>query len=404
MRYSCVGRWIPALLAAAAAAVLALCGAVPAGRAEDPASGTFGLEERGLELKDSSVRYPAVTGLDNEELEKAVNGRIAEDGRIPDYLTRLSQLMTGGSLRVTWQGGLLGDVFSCAFAAEGAVRSPRPEFVWTWSNIDLRDGREILPEDLFEDPDAALAAAEANLEENAAPEMSAHLLNSSLTPLPEGFFLERTGITWLYPEEQLSTLSDRAGAVKLGWHELRDTLKTGEDDLPQRLGIREMTELGPGSAGAILRMAESGSLTDIPARIGDGLQALTDAFGLLTDPDVYEGGRMFAPEGAAFRGVYLLTDFLSEAWDESVVQGIRADRGCFWGLCVGETSREAWQAVLGAPAASAELDGDRAEARRMVPGVTDYYPAGDYLLQLHADEGGTLACVILMEQERQNEP
>ena len=47
---------------------------------------------------------------------------------------------------------------------------------------------------------------------------------------------------------------------------------------------------------------------------------------------------MIALEDGAFRGVYILTDALTEDFDHSVVQGIRADRLNFWGLCTGETT------------------------------------------------------------------
>ncbi|MBQ6720814.1 MAG: hypothetical protein IJQ88_01510, partial [Clostridia bacterium] len=116
-----------------AAALLALCLLPLGGTAEEAAIGT---EEKGLTLGECVLTYPAVTGLP-EALGETVNSRLLEDTRIPDYLTRMSQLISGGSLTVGWTGGLLGDVLSCAVSAEGAVTSPRPAHVWTWSTIDL---------------------------------------------------------------------------------------------------------------------------------------------------------------------------------------------------------------------------------------------------------------------------
>ena len=74
----------------------------------------------------------------------------------------------------------------------------------------------ILNEIRSADPKGARAAMELYLEEEVAPELSAHLGSSELLPLPEGFFLERAGLTLLYPIGRLSTLSDRAGAVRIG--------------------------------------------------------------------------------------------------------------------------------------------------------------------------------------------
>ena len=118
---------------------------------------------------------------------------------------------------------------------------------------------------------------------------------------------------------------------------------------------------------------------------------------MLTDPDGYEGGRMFSLEGGDFRKVYLLTDDLNRDWEHSVVQGIRADEGCAYGLCIGETKRDEWLDALGEPDSEAEISDEKAEANRIVPGKCDYYSCGNYRLQLYSDEDGTLVSVVLTE-------
>ena len=125
------------------------------------------------------------------------------------------------------------------------------------------------------------------------------------------------------------------------------------------------------------------------------MQELIDRYALLTDPDIYEGGRMIALEDGAFRQVWILTDALTEEFDQSVVQGIRADRLNFFGLCTGTTTREAWRAALGDPETTLAVDEARAESWRIVPGTSDYYPFGDCRLRLHADEDGVLRSVFL---------
>ena len=357
------------------------------------------LEEKALELAGSSVRFPAVTGMADEALQETVNSRIREDLRVDEFLQRMNTLISDDahSITVTWSAGIAGDVFSGLLDAEGSVKSLRPGHVWTWSNADLRDGHEITLDELFTDTDAAREWMETYLENTVAPEMSPHLGNSALTPLPEGFRLEKTGLTLLYDAEQLSTLSDRAGAVKIGWNELREFTDWSENGIPARAGAAEMAVLTEESAGLIRGMAESGQLPDIPVKIGDGVREWTDRTRLLNDPEEYSGGRMFALEGAAFRDVFLLSDAVSGGWDESRVQGIRADRGCFCGLCVGETRAEEWHRLLGEPDYTAELDGEAAERARTVPGTCDYYLFGAYRLQLQADADGILAGVTLAE-------
>ena len=355
-------------------------------------------EDRGVDLTEQvSIHYPAVAGLEDETLQAEINSRIQEDCRIREYLERATALISGGQLQTGWTGGITGDVFSCAVWAEGALKTSRNTFGWTASTVDLKDGHTITRGELFTDEAEAEALVEAYLEETVAPDMSAHLMNSELTPLPDLFYLDHAGLTLLYPVEQLSTLSDRAGAVRISWNILRPVLNLEEGSPLARMDIGEMVALTPGSAEKLLAGAAEGKLPGIPAKLGDSLQELTDRWHLLTDPDGYENGRMFSLEGSCFGGVYLLTDGLGRGWVDSRVEGIRMDRGCAWGLCVGETPREDWLAVLGEPELTAEISEEKAEVNRIVPGKCDYYRCGEYQLRLYSDENGTLASVVLAE-------
>ena len=373
-----------------AAAVLAF---VPACGAEE----TFSVEDAGLDLSEGlSIHYPRLSG--EEEIAGQVNSLIQKECRIGDYLTRATQLMvSGGSLKTEWRGGAAGDVFSCAVAASGAVENTRNTYIWTAVTADLRDGHRVALSELFTDEDAARETIETWLEEAVAPDLSAHLQNSELLPLPDTFFIEPAGLTLLYPVEQLSTLSDRAGDIRVPWNVLRDVLDLEEDSIAARIGAEGMISLSAQSAEALRAAAAEGSLTGIPVAIGDSMQEMTDRWHTLTDPDGFEGGRLFFLEGGCFRGIALMTDDLSRDWEKSTVQGIRMDQGCLWGLCPGETPREEWLAELGEPDGSAAVDEEKAEANRLEPGNCDYYRCGDYLLQLYSDTEGTLISVILAE-------
>ena len=362
------------------------------------AEGSFLVTDRSVDLTgtgDISIRRPEITGGEDEALLKQINDRIVADIRMREYLARGTELMSGGSLRVRWKGGILGDVFSCAVSATGAVENTSTTFVWTASNVDLRDGHEITLAELFNNEEAGRERLETYLAEAVEPELSAHLQNSELLPLPDMFWLESTGLSLLYPVGRLSTLSDRAGEIRVGWHVLRDELNLGEDSIARRIGAADMITLSAASREKLMEMGAEGSLTDIPVRIGDSMQELTDRHHMLTDPDGFEGGRLFALEGACFRGVYLMTDDLSRDWEKSVVQGIRMDQGCLWGLCVGETLREDWISALGEPDGTAEIDEEKADANRLEAGNCDYYRCGDFQLQLYSDGDGTLISVIL---------
>ena len=380
------------LLSILAAACLAAAQGTAAGEA--PA-----LEEKALELAGSSLRFPAVSGLEDQALEETVNSRIREDLRVEEYLQRMTALISdeARSITVSWNGGILGDVFSGRLDAEGAVRTLRSSQVWTWSNVDLRDGHEIALDEVFTDPAAAREALEAYLEEKVAPGLSPHLGNSRLTPLPEGFLLEKTGLTLLYDVSQLSTLSDRAGDVKIGWNEIREIVDWSGDGIPARIGAAEMAVWTAESPDRIREMAESGQLPDLPVKIGDSVKEWTDRAHLLNDPEEYAGGRMFALEGACFRDVFLLSDAVRSRWDDSRVQGIRMDRGCAWGLCIGETRAETWRRALGEPDSTAVFDEEDADSYRTLPGTCDYYRFGNYRLELQADRDWILISILLEE-------
>ena len=357
--------------------------------------GIAAIEERGLTLAESSITYPVITGLADEALQGKINDRVLQDCGIMEYLSRMSLLISGGSLRVTWRGGIVGDLFSCVVSAAGQVTTPRNTFVWTACSVDLRSGEPIVWDQLFTDGEEARGKTEEYLQDRVAPELSAHLLNSDLTPIPETFFLEKAGLTLLYPLDQLSTLSGRAGEIRIAWNELREALNLEPESVLFRTGVPEMITLTEKSAAKLRAMAAEGRVEGIPVRIGEALKPWTDEMGLLIDPDVYRDGRLFSLEGAPFRDVFLLTDHLSESWEDSVVDGIRMDRGCVYGLCLGETDQDAWRAALGDPDFTAEIDPETAEAYRTVTGTCDYYACGDHQLQLYADKQGILQSLIL---------
>ena len=347
-----------------------------------------------LDLLGSSIHYPQLTGLD-PAVQQAVNAAIMEKGQINARLSRMAVLGSAPvKLNVSYACELEGNVFSCAILADGAVENSRATQVWATVNYDLHTGKEITFADLFVDADAATAFIESYLDEQVAPDLSAHLAAGSLTPIPETFTISPTGLTLYYDIDNFRTLSDKAGTVTLLWCELREHLRLGGTinalmsiGASRHLSLRTGEEIAAGLA--------DGSFDGIPATLGQPMQELIDRYALLTDPDIYEGGRMIALEDGAFRQVWILTDALTEEFGHSVVQGIRADRLNFYGLCTGDTTIEIWREILGEPDNTLTVDENRAESWRIVPGNSDYYIFGDYRLRLHADENGILRSVFL---------
>ena len=355
------------------------------------------LTEKSLELGKSRVAYPAVSGMADAETEVAVNEAIVTEGHVKDYLARMSMLISGGQLTTDWEGGIFGDILSVSFLTEGAVTTSRHESVRTAVNLDLKTGEPIHWTQLMRDPEEANAFLRDYLEETVVPDLSEMLLCSEVTPIPDAFRMDESGLTFLYSAEQLCTLHDRAGEIHLAWCEIQELLNTETGSIVERMGVLSSLTLDNESGEKIREMASGGRLAGIPASVGEPLKPLTDRYHLVIDPDVYEGGRMFSLEGGPFRRVFLLTDFLSEEWDESIVQGIRADRGNYAGLCIGLTTRAEWRKALGEPDYAVEIDEEKAERNRTTPGSCDYYRCGDYQLRLESDLDGILKSVILAE-------
>lgn len=370
---------------------------IPAPGAQAEADGTA-VADGGLELGSSSVHYPRLTGLGDEALEAAVNELIQSRLGVTEYLNRVALLLSDPTgLTVTYDARLYGDVFTCVMEASGAVENSRPTHVWTAVNIDLTDGHAIGWDDLFSQPEEALEAIGAYLDERVAPELSAHLSAGSLAPLPEHFGLSPYGLTLFYPIGQLSTLQDEAGAVTILWSEIQEHLNLAEGDILDRVGAAENLSFPEEALAKLTEALAEGRIPGVPAAIGQPVQELTDAYGLQIDPDLYEGGRMFLPDDRAFRQVWLLTDALTERWDTSVVQGLRADRLNLLGLRTGLTTREEYLAALGDPESSLAVNEDRAINWRIVPGTSDYYTVGGYRLRLHVDEEGVLRSVFITQ-------
>ena len=354
------------------------------------------VEQKGLALGESYVYYPQVSGMEDAALQERVNAALLQSTGAEALLARLPLTMHSAAplqADFTWQ--LLGDVLTVVVKAQGPVLNDRATQVWHTANIDLTTGEDITFEDIFADAGAARLALTDYLEWGVAPQLSAHLRNSQLTPLPETFGISEAGLTLYYPMEQLATLSDRAGTVTIRWCEMLEYLQLGEGTILNRIGAERMLTLDETSAEAIRVAAESGQLPGIPVKLGDSVQEAVDTHKLLIDPDLYENGRMIQLEDGAFQGVYLLTDSLTDSWEHSVVQGIRADQMNLYGLMTDVTTQAEWRSVLGEPDATVEVDEVKAEANRILTGYSDYYNFEGVQLRLHANDEGVLASMFI---------
>lgn len=380
------------------AILLCLVVACSCAYAEPLAGSMLSYADAGLDLPGGSVHYPQLKGLDDAAVD-AVQQAIVETGGIGAYLDRL--MLLGSSpikLNVTYtlsERALTGQVLSVVFSADGPIEDTRATSRYTTVNLDLTDGHTLTFADLFTDENAARAFMENYLLDTVFPELSPHLSNSDLLPLPEVFSVDEAGLTLYYPIRQLSTLSDKAGAIQLSWCELAPYLRLGDGTLLQRIGAQAMVT--PGSRSLIEGSVHAGSLPGIPLVLGGSVQEAVARWSLLIDPDLYDSGRLLSLDGAPFRGVYLMTDRLTDSFDHSVIQGLRMDRGNLWGLCIGTTTKEQWRALLGEATHTVTLSAQEAEAQRLPSGESDYYEMGGHRLRLHANENGVLVSLMLLD-------
>lgn len=359
---------------------------------------TTALLHQQVDAAAGSVSYPQLTGMADAVLQQQANAAILAAGDVEARITRLQSLDADSlGLTQTYEALLAGDVLSVAFSAQGAVRDSGFTHLWSTVNLDLTTGAAITLADLFTDEAAARQAILDYMEQQVAPELSAHLEAGQLSPLPDTFGLSAVGITFYYDLDRFSTLSGKAGQVTLLYTELRELLKLGEGTVLTRLGAEEALTLNAQSAEKIRAAVEAGQLPGVPATVGESLTELIASYPMRLDPDYFPGGRFFHLEGDAFRGTYVLTDALLETWDHSVVQGIRVDRANFYGLCIGVTTQAEWRAVLGEPDASVALNEDDAYAYYLEVGVSDYYNLGGHQLRLHADESGLLQNIFITQ-------
>lgn len=346
-----------------------------------------------------SVSYPQLSGLSDAVVQQQANAAILSAGQVEERITRLQSLSADSvGLTQSYEALLSGNVLSVVFSAHGALQDSGFTHQWSSVNLDLTTGENITLADLFTDEAAARQAILDYMEQEVAPNLSAHLEAGQLTPLPDCFGLSAEGITFYYDLERFTTLSGQAGQVTLLYTELRDLLKLGEGAILTRLGAEEALTLNQESAEKIRSAVEAGQIPGIPAVIGENLAELFQRYPLRLDPDYYPDGCFFYPEDDAFRGAYVLASQIAvDAPEQAVVQGIRTDRANFFGLCTGLTTQAEWRAILGEPDASVTLDEDTAYAYYLEIGVSDYYNFGGHQLRLHAGADGTLRNIFITQ-------
>lgn len=342
------------------------------------------IDEVTTEIGQNYVRYPQLTGLTDEAVQRQINDDLVLRSDVSSHIVTLITLgQNPWTLQVDYEADLIGErIFSAVISAKGKLPKVRDGHAYTALSYDLTTGQRLALADLFTDVEAAVSRMEAIAEASLSEELNGYMAYSQLTPLPrDSFTLDETGITFWYPAEQFSLLSGYAGAVQF-WYEELDGL--WQESWVEALSAQEQKK-------RIETSVAEGALPHVDARMGQSIAELEESYRLLRVPDEFPGGRYFLFEDAAFRGVRVISNTL----ESDVVEGVQLLRGALHGLVIGQSTQADWRNVLGAPGETIDFSQNMAYDYGLPAGMSDVYHFGGNELRLHADETGTLCAIQL---------
>jgi len=339
-------------------------------------------------IGENAMSYPQLEGMADQAVQEKINSDIVLASNVSGMLMTLVTLDPQmQQFTMDYEVCRLDDeVFSVVISAMGRQPGKRDGHTWTALSYDLSTGERLTLDQLFEDPQEAVARMEEIAEASLSEELNGYMEYSEIVPLPQDqFTLDDTGITFWYPEEQFSLFSGFSGACQFWYEEL------------EGLWLKDPT---PEKTDAEIRIAveqavSSGVLPSVPVRMGQSMQEIADAYRLVRTPDEFPGGRYFVMEDPRFRQILILSDSLYSGYDRSVAEGIQLKRGGIGGLTVGETTQLRWREVLGEPEKTVAFTENMAYDYNLPAGEYDVYRFGGNELRLHADENGVLCAVQL---------
>jgi len=370
-------RWMMLLLA------LLLCAFVQAGAEE------ITIEEVRTQMGENAVIYPQLKGMEDENVQQRINDDIVTASGVSNHMVSLFTLTGQQMLNVSYEAYLDDAIFSAVISAKGKLPKTRDGHSYTALTYDLKNGERVTLDQLFDDPDEAVARMEEIAVASLSEELNGYMEYSDITPLPvDSFTLNDDGITFWYPADQFSLVSGYSGACQF-WYEELDGMWSTE-------AVTQLT--AQAQRAAIEKSVSEGILPHVPVQMGQNMQEIAETYRLLRTPDEFPGGRYFLMEHPAFRNVLVISDSLQADYENSVVEGIQLRRGGLHGLRIGTTSQTEWRSVLGEPGRTLTMTESMAYDYGLCEGTCDLYLYGRYELRLYADADGVLHAIQLCNQ------
>ncbi|MBQ4609660.1 MAG: hypothetical protein IJB18_08765, partial [Clostridia bacterium] len=215
---------------------------------------------------------------------------------------------------------------------------------------------------------------------------------ADLLPMPtDSYSFSERGLTVYWPEDRYRYFDGTSGSVTFYWHEIADYI--GEGSPAYALAHPDVSY----NPSGIESLCMSGAVSPLLAvELGDLLGGLAQAYPL-ADPDYTTDALVYPLERE--RGFAVeIPKYAETDEDDTPVSAVRASRISFAGLLTTGKSTDADViALLGEPAMEKVYDEDAAFDAMLDPGRSLYYELSGRVLQLHADEQGVLACVILRD-------
>lgn len=345
--------------------------------------------------KPGQTAQPEQTAQTADSLLLAVNQQI--EARFMQSQAEQLLVRAGAQVQQTASLYQIDQVVSMALLWQGTqVDGLQGSTAYTLT-LDLETGLEVTFDQLFADPDAAVAAMEAIIERDVLQNMSGYLEYANLLPMPRNCFsFDETGLTVYYQDDAYRNYDGTSGSVTFYWYELADYI--GEDSPVYELADRKQNEtVDPNKIQHCMMLGRFPVAEQL--EVGMSLGALETDLGLtLLEANYTTNSRVYTFAEPDLRGFAVeIPKYADTEEMQTPITAIRASRIDLYSVVTGETTRGEVVALLGEPDKTLIYDEDDAFDMMLTAGESLCYQGSRFVLEVHLDEAGVVSCLILRE-------